>query len=115
MEHSLSYLLDLIGAFLLGMWVMEKVIFHKIRRALEEAGVDFEEESTVEVVKVKKYFIETINDSLYLYEFTTNNFIGQAKTLEELAILAKDKTEIAGVKYKEEVIWFVDGKVKNSI
>jgi hypothetical protein len=115
MEHSLSYLLDLIGAFLLGMWVMEKVIFHKIRRALEEAGVDFEEESKVEVVKVKKYFIENINGLLYLYEHTTNNFIAQGNSLEELAILAKDKSEIAGVKYKEEVIWFVDGKVKTTI
>ena len=115
MEYSISYLLDLVGAFLFGMWLMDKIIFYRIRKALEEAGVDFEEESKVEVVKVKKYFIETINDSLYLYEFTTNNFIGQAKTLEELAILAKDKYEIAGVKYKEEVIWFVDGKVKNSI
>ena len=115
MEHSLSQLLDIISAFVFGMWLMDKIIFYKIRKALEEAGVDFEEESKVEVVKVNKYFVETINDSLYLYEFNTNNFIAQGKTLEELAILAKDKSKIAGVSYNKEVLWFVDGKVRTTI
>jgi len=114
MDYSLTYFLDLVSAFLLGAWITNKIIFYKIRKALEEAGVDVDEEK-VEVVKVKKYFIENINDSLYLYEFTTNTFIGQGKTLEELAVLAKDKSEIAGVKYNEEVIWFVDGEVKTTI
>ena len=115
MEYSLSSLLDLVGAFLLGMFIMEKIIFNRIRKALEEAGVDFEAEDKPEVVKVNKYFIENINGLLYLYDFTTHNFIGQANTLEELAILAKDKSNIAGVKYNEEVIWFVDGKVKTTV
>jgi len=115
MEYSLSSLLDLVGAFLLGMFIMEKIIFNRIRKALEEAGVDFEAEDKPEVVKVNKYFIENINGLLYLYDFTTHNFIGQGNTLEELAILAKDKSNIAGVKYNEEVIWFVDGKVKTTV
>jgi hypothetical protein len=115
MEYSLSSLLDLVGAFLLGMFIMEKIIFNRIRKALEEAGVDFEAEDKPEVVKVNKYFIENINGLLYLYDFTTNNFIVQGNTLEELAILTKDKSNIAGVKYNEEVIWFVDGKVKTTV
>lgn len=114
METLLS-LLDLISAFCLGMFVMDKIIFYRLRKALEEAGVDFENEEKVEVVKVKKYFVEDINGLLYLYEFTTNNFIGQANTLEELAVLVKDKSNIAGVKYNEEVIWFVDGKVRTTV
>ena len=115
MEYSLSTLLDLIGAFLLGMWVMDKYIFYQIRKTLEEAGVDFDEEEKVEVVKVKKCFVENINGLLYLYEHTTNNFIGQGKSLDELAILAKDQGKIVGVSYNEEVLWFVDGKVKTTI
>ena len=83
MEYSLSSLLDLVGAFLLGMFIMEKIIFNRIRKALEEAGVDFEAEDKPEVVKVNKYFIENINGLLYLYDFTTHNFIGQGNTLEE--------------------------------
>jgi hypothetical protein len=35
--------------------------------------------------------------------------------LEELAVIAKDKTEIAGVSFNEEVVWFVDGKVKTTL
>ena len=45
----------------------------------------FEDEEKVEVVKVKKCFIENINESLYLYEHTTNNFIGQGKSLDALS------------------------------
>ena len=115
MEHSLSQLLDIISAFIFGMWLMDKIIFYKIRRALEEAGVDFEEEDKVEVIKVKKCFVENINGSLYLYEHTTNNFIAQAKSLDELAILAKDQSRVVGVSYNEEVLWFVDGKVRTTI
>jgi hypothetical protein len=115
MEHSLSQLLDIISAFAFGMWLMDKIIFYKIRKALEEAGVDFEEEDKVEVIKVKKCFVENINGSLYLYEHTTNNFIAQAKSLDDLAILTKDQARVVGVSYNEEVLWFVDGKVRTTI
>ena len=115
MDYSLTYFLDLVFAFLLGAWITDKIIFYKIRKALEEAGVDFEEEEEVEVIKVKKCFVENINGSLYLYEHTTNNFIGQAKSLNELAILAKDQARVVGVSYNEEVLWFVDGEVRTTI
>jgi hypothetical protein len=97
------------------MWLTEKYIFYKIRNALEEAGVDFEKEETVEVITVKKCFIEKINGLLYLYEHTTNNFIAQAKSLDELAILAKDQAKIVGVNYNEEIMWFVDGEVRTTV
>ena len=38
MDYSLTYFLDLVFAFLLGAWVTDKIIFYKIRKALEEAG-----------------------------------------------------------------------------
>jgi hypothetical protein len=101
---------------MLGMFVMDKIIFYKIRKALEEAGVNFdEEEDKVEVIKVKKCFVEKINGLLYLYEHTTNNFIGQGKSLDELAILAKDQARVVGVSYNEEILWFIDGEVRTSI
>ena len=116
MDYSLTYFLDLVFAFLLGAWITDKIIFYKIRKALEEAGVDFDvEEDKVEVIKVKKCFVENINGLLYLYEHTTNNFIGQGKSLDELAILAKDQAKVVGVSYNEEVLWFVDGKVRTTI
>jgi len=115
MDYSLTYFLDLVFAFMLGAWIMDKFIFYQIRKTLEEAGVDFEEEEKVEVIKVKKCFVEKINESLYLYEHTTNNFIGQGKSLDELALLAKDQARVVGVSYNEEILWFVDGKVKTTI
>jgi len=115
MEYSLSYLFDVISAFVFGLWIMDKIIFYRIRKTLEEAGVDFEKEDKVEVIKVKKCFVENINGLLYLYEHTTNNFIGQGKSLDELAILAKDQARVVGVSYNEEILWFVDGEVRTSI
>jgi hypothetical protein len=116
MEYSLTYFLDLVFAFVLGAWAMDKYIFYKIRKTLEEAGIDVDsEDEEVEVIKVKKCFVEKINESLYLYEHTTNNFIGQGKSLDELALLAKDQARVVGVSYNKEVLWFVDGKVKTSI
>ena len=116
MDYSLTYFLDLVFAFLLGAWITDKIIFYKIRKALEEAGVNFdEEEDKVEVIKVKKCFVEKINGLLYLYEHTTNNFIGQGKSLDELAILDKDQARVVGVSYNEEILWFIDGEVRTSI
>jgi hypothetical protein len=94
---------------------MDKIIFYRIRKTLEEAGVDLEKEDKVEVIKVKKCFVENINGLLYLYEHTTNNFIGQGKSLDELAILTKDQARVIGVSYDEEIVWFVDGEVRTSI
>jgi hypothetical protein len=37
MEYSLSYLLDIVGAFVFGMWLMDKIIFYRIRKASEES------------------------------------------------------------------------------
>jgi len=115
MDYSLTYFLDLVFAFLIGAWIMDKVIFYQIRKTLEEAGVDFDEEDKVEVIKVKKCFVENINGLLYLYEHTTNNFIGQGKSFDELAILTKDQARVVGVSYNEEVLWFVDGEVRTTI
>jgi hypothetical protein len=112
MESIIAFL-QLLVIFLLGAYCGTRYTLYRLHKALEEAGVDFEEE--VEVVKVKKYFIEKINELLYLYEHTSNIFIGQGKSLEELALIAKDKAEIAGVSYNEEVVWFVNGEVKTTI
>jgi hypothetical protein len=116
MEYStIIDLLQSLSIFLAGAFFGTKYTIYRLRKALEEAGVDFEEEEKVEVIQVKKYFIEKINELLYLYEHTSNQFIGQGKSLEELAVIAKDKAEIAGVSYNEEVVWFVDGEVKTTL
>lgn len=111
----ISSFLALIVAFILGMFVMSKIIYYRIRTTLEEAGINIEAEEKVAVNTVKKYFVENINELLYLYEHTTNSFIAQGKTLAELAQLAKENSKVAAVSYNKEVFWFVDGEVKTTI
>jgi hypothetical protein len=111
----ISSFLALIVAFILGMFLMAKIIYYRIRNKLKEAGMDIEAEENAGVIAVKKYFVENINEVLYLYEHETNSFIAQGKTLDELAQLAKENSKVAVVSYNKEVVWFDDGKVKTSI
>ena len=63
---------------------------------------------------VLQLFVETSNDILYLYERDKNNFICQAKTLEELASLSLKYKNIkyAAVLHGDDVVAFVNGEVK---
>jgi hypothetical protein len=63
---------------------------------------------------VLQLFVETSNDMLYLYERDKNNFICQAKTLEELANLSLKYKNIkyAAVLHGDDVVAFVNGEVK---
>ena len=120
MEYTLSSLLDLLGAFLLGMFIMEKIIFYRIRKSLEDAGLDLDEEENEEIkqIEVKKFFVENLDGLLYLYEHNTNKFICQGKLLTELASLSNkyDKTEVACViNYDQEVVWFINGEVRKEL
>ena len=111
----ISSFLALIVAFILGMFLMAKIIYYRIRNKLKEAGIDIEEEEKVLVITVKKYFVEDINEVLYLYEHESEIFIGQGLTLHELAQLAKENSKVAEVSYNKEVVWFDDGEVKTTI
>lgn len=115
MDYSISFFVGLIVAFILGMFVMAKIIYYRIRNTLKEAGIDIEEEEKVLVITVKKYFVENINEVLYLYEHESEIFIGQGLTLHELAQLAKENSKVAEVSYNKEVVWFDDGEVKTTI
>jgi hypothetical protein len=120
MEYTLSSLLDILGAFLLGMFIMEKIIFYRISKSLREAGLDIDESETEEIeqVEVKKFFVENLDGLLYLYEHPTNKFICQGKLLTELAVLSNkyDKTEVACViNYDKEVVWFINGEVRKEL
>lgn len=110
MDYINSILIFIVG-FTLGMHVMKRLVLSQIQKLLNQP----ETQDEVETNLVKKLFIETINDILYLYEFETNTFICQGKTLDELAAFIKDKTDVAVVKYKEDVLFFVVGEVRKSI
>jgi hypothetical protein len=104
----INIILIFIVGFTLGMHVMKRIVLRKIQKLLDQPDEDAAH-------SVKKLFIETINDILYLYEFETNTFICQGKTLDELAARIKDTTDVAVVKYKEDVLFFIVGEVRKSI
>lgn len=64
--------------------------------------------------QVFKLFIEEEQNTLYLYEYEKKEFLCQAKTIIELATLAKERNNIvyAAVIYKDDCVMFVNGLVK---
>jgi hypothetical protein len=78
---------------------------------LKEIDTDLEEETTI----VEQLYVEKTNDILYLYNREGKTFVCQAKSLEELATLAKkyNNVKYAAVMLGEEIYAFVDGKVKS--
>jgi hypothetical protein len=77
---------------------------------VKEIDPELEEDPIVE-----QLYIEKTNDILYLYNREDKTFLCQAKSLDDLAILAKkyNNVKYAAVMIGEEIYAFIDGKVKS--
>lgn len=121
--------LILLQAFIFGWVCCRFYMAFKLRNALkriaEENGLTIEElgENLFEMqgvrasmIKVPNYFTELNGSSMMLYK-DSGDFAGQASSLDELAenLYAYDKIKFATVKHNDEILWFVEGKVKNDI
>jgi hypothetical protein len=88
---------------------LRHLIYNEARRTglLKEVGL--EDDPVVE-----QLYIEKTNDTLYLYNREDKMFLCQAKSIDELATLAKkyNNVKYAAVMIGEEIYAFVDGKVK---
>lgn len=115
-------LIELFIIFGLGYFVGKAHGYYKmasaIRELLEDMDIDIEkdllgktEETTQSVHKLE---VETVNETLYLYDKETRDFICQGNTVQELAKLAKDYKNItlAAVMHGEKVFTFTDGESK---
>ena len=98
-----------------GMSVTAYRLRHLIYKEAKRVGlvkeIDLELEETP---VVEQLYIEKTNDTLYLYNREDKTFLCQAKSLDDLAILAKkyNNVKYAAVMIGEEIYAFVDGKVK---
>lgn len=116
--------------FMLGWVACRAYMAWKLRQALkkvaEDNGMSLEELAETflatkgvdtTVIKVPNMFTELTKDSILLYNKDTGNFVGQAKTLDELAnnLYNFDKINFANVTHEEKNIWFVEGKVKDNL
>lgn len=120
----------LVGAFLCGWFGSQIYINYKLRsvmkRIAEDNGMTLEElsESILDtpgleerVIKVPNLFTEINENSILLYNKDTGKFMGQAKSIEELAdnIYRLDKVKFALVNHDSKQFWFVEGKIKNDL
>ena len=110
--------------FYLGYIVGEAVAMyrlHRVMRNLAEAmGIDVDKElekinketAGIKVVKLANLETETHGDMIYLFDKEHNDFICQAKSVDELAKLAKEIKNIdkALVHHNDKKFIFVDGK-----
>ena len=125
MEDTSIYSLIFIGIiFYMGYITGQAVTILRfrsiMRRIAESMGIDVEREiriaeaesKEVSVLKVDKLETETHGDMIYLFDKERNDFICQAKTLDELAKLAKDIKKInkAVVQHNDKTFIFDDGK-----
>lgn len=105
----LFYLLIFSAGFIAG----EMVLAYKLKNLLEDYIELEREEEEEDVTKIFKLKTEKINDVLFLYD-STDNFVCQGSTLEELAKLAIQYKNIkyAAVFHNEQMYMFIDGDVK---
>jgi len=112
-------------------WIWgQAYVAYKLRKALkkvaEENGMTLEElaetmqgieTSVSKVINVPNLFTEVSGNSIMLYNKDTGKFMGQAKSVEELAenLYKFDKVKFALVNHDERQFWFVEGKIKNDL
>ena len=114
-------ILILLVVFGVGFYVGESLFAYRIRhliykeaknRGIIISNPDFDIEDTKP--NIVKLFVEKANDMMYLYEYEANTFVCQAKTIDELALLAQKYNNIkyAVVADGDNMLMFVDGNVK---
>lgn len=125
MDDSTLYTLLFTGViFYLGYITGEAVAMLRlrsiIRKVAESIGIDVDEElakmskenENIKVVKLANLETETHGDMIYLFDKEQNDFICQAKSVDELAKLAKEIKNIdkALVHHNDKKFIFMDGK-----
>lgn len=106
-----EFIITLASGFVLGELVLSYRIKKNIKELLEAESLGKTILSNKERLFTLK--VETINGTLYLWDVQSNEFVCQAKSLEELAQLSKQKN----IKYaavlcdNKQFVAFVDGAV----
>lgn len=125
MDESTFYSLLLLAiVFYFGYIVGEAVAMYRLHRVMrnlaESMGIDVDKEleriqkevAEVKVVQIANLKTETHGDMIYLFDKEHDDFICQAKSVDELAKLAKEIKNIdkALVHHNDKKFIFVDGK-----
>jgi len=107
--------------FWLGYQTGFAILSHRLRHLLykeaKKQGITIPYQDNVleeEQPTVSQLMVEKSNNILYLYNREDDTFVCQGSSLEELAVLAKEYKNIkyAAVLHEDDVVAFVDGKIK---
>ena len=110
----LLLIVGLVIGYLIGEFYCLFRMRHVIMDAAASEGIDLEAEldkrNQKKVIEVHKLRIQNINDILYLYT-DEEDFICQAKTIEELAKLSQQYKNInyAAVIHDDKIFTFING------
>jgi hypothetical protein len=109
MDFSLIFLIGLVVGVLLG----EALLAYRIQKVFKTHSL-ISTHTDLTQPHVFKLFIESEQNILYLYEYEKNEFVCQANTVEDLAVLAQKckNIEYAAVLYGDESLMFINGTVK---
>lgn len=94
-----------------------------IRRIATENNVNLDDllnAATNEELEQKNIVLiktEVVDDTILLYNITTNEFLGQAKTIEEAAKVFNERKKNAtgAVMHNNDEFFFVDGKLTKTL
>ena len=108
----LLLIVGLVVGYLIGEFYCLFRMRHIIMDVAAKEGIYLDEEHKAKVIEVHKLRTHTIDDILYLYT-DEEDFICQAKTLEELATLSQQYKNIkyAAVIHDDKVFTFINGVV----
>lgn len=116
--------LIIVVAFVAGFVVGEGMVLYKLRHVLRTLadghGIDVdkeleklqkEQEQAIIIQQIHRLEIEQVNDMLYLYDRTSDNFVCQATSIDELAKLSKSykNIKVATVIHDNKIFIFNDG------
>jgi hypothetical protein len=121
MLEMLIYLLYGYGMFKLGKLVQQIETRAMFRRTLKAHNINLDEilqqvydENNTEFILIRT---ETINEIILLYNADTDEFLGQATSLEEAAKIFHQRMQNATgeVIHNDDKFYFVDGKITKTI
>jgi hypothetical protein len=106
--------------FWLGYQTGFAILSHRLRHLLYKEAkkqgivIPYQDNLLEEEPTVSQLMVEKSNNILYLYNREDETFVCQGSSLEELAVLAKEYKNIkyAAVLHEDDVVAFVDGKIK---
>lgn len=100
-----------------GIAILSYKLRHLLYKEAKKQGIVIPYQNNIleeQLPTVSQLMVEKSNNILYLYNREDETFVCQGSTLEELAVLAKEYKNIkyAAVLHDDDVVAFVDGKIK---